>query len=261
MIFNNLIKSSFFFLAGIATTVFAQPGRPGRWGADSALRAGRGGEGMPFSMGTIPCKFKPLYTFQHNMIVAMLSTSAGGDSNRVRTQYYFNDSINQFAGKMLESSRMGAGGGMISITTLKDSSILMLMETEGKKRGFCTKIGRGMKGGRWKNAEQKKENPFEGATKTGRTKTICGYECEEWMKDDNKATHHFWFTKEAAPWFAGMRNQLTSGPSEMPATGVKGMMLEMDKKDKERHSYFLWQVQEVNRNSPFTISTAGYEIR
>lgn len=85
-----------------------------------------------------------------------------------------------------------------------------------------------------KEVEKQRENPEYKITKTGNTKTILGYQCEEYLITSEDGEGHYWVTEkpiEGLSLFSPQSNPMVSNKtmdqySSMFSNAPKGSFLE-----------------------------------
>jgi hypothetical protein len=108
-----------------------------------------------------------------------------------------------------------------------------------------------------KDEETGTENPL--LKKTGRTKTIAGYKCEEYRYDDKNITSRLWITKDFHWSNRDMLQKAFSGSvysHEVP----DGFLMESETKDKSTGKKMIFRVTEVNKDKTISFNMADYEI-
>lgn len=97
-------------------------------------------------------------------------------------------------------------------------------------------------------------------TKTGQTKDILGYTCEEYAFDTEDASGNFWVTDEVD---LKMEEALFMLPKDKkavrPATYPDGFFMEMNSHSKDGKNSTTMQVVEFDDDAPVVISTDGYQ--
>ena len=100
-------------------------------------------------------------------------------------------------------------------------------------------------------------------TKTGNTKMIAGYRCDEYkvVEEDADGYAHVWMTKDVKIK-ADKRNWGKTGmPTYYNYPGFEGsMMLAMDGYDKDNNLEMKMETKEINENYKHSISTVGYSL-
>ncbi|HLN21506.1 MAG TPA: hypothetical protein VK213_10480 [Bacteroidales bacterium] len=100
-------------------------------------------------------------------------------------------------------------------------------------------------------------------TKTGNTKVIAGYKCDEYSyKSEDKTSGKVWFTKEADLQIdkRGWNNSNMSyyyGSNQFN----DGVILATESYDEKGKLQTKSETKEINKNFPHSISTAGYTLR
>jgi hypothetical protein len=144
----------------------------------------------------------------------------------------------------------------------KNGAMLILSDSDGEKSGFAM----GMDKEALKEAAEEGEagdvsdsyKPY----KTGKTKEILGYKCEEYLIDDETSEAHMWVSEELGKKVRKnmLSNQQTFGAAFYHASYMKGMVLEYDFLDKEDGDRVLMQVTDIDMNKAHSISTRSYAV-
>jgi Domain of unknown function (DUF4412) len=114
-----------------------------------------------------------------------------------------------------------------------------------------------------KVAEQQKENPdFTKFKKTGNTKVILTYNCEEFQYTSDKMSMTMWLTNDVENVFKNFSSGLGNAPGgfQMPA-GMTGQMMAMHQVDNEKNIVVDLEVTEINRNETTELSTEGFDFK
>ncbi len=149
----------------------------------------------------------------------------------------------------------------------KNSAMLMLTDSDGEKTGFATTIDpEAMADLAEEYAEEQEEEPTEvdgyNLNKTGKTKDILGYRCEEYLVEDVEAEIHMWVSEELGrevrkEW---LKNNQTFGAMFMHAYALNGMVLEYDLLDKENGKKTIMLVTKIDLNHNHSVNTGGYTV-
>jgi len=163
------------------------------------------------------------------------------------------------------SGNMGQPGQGLFIVDLKNEAIIILSEENGKKSGIVYGMGSFMQD--LKEPEEELDlgespetyisNP--NVTKTGRTKNIAGYKCDEYKYSDEESESLMWITSDlklnARDFFS------TLFKTSMYAGGMQwGYMMEMTTTDKETGERSFMEVTRVDKNSNTRFSLSDYQI-
>ena len=147
------------------------------------------------------------------------------------------------------------------IFDMDNRCFMTLVEGESSKTGIISTIpddstlAAQAKSGKGKPVEQPT------ITKTGNTRVIAGYKCDEYkvVEADNDGYSNVWMTKDLKIK-ADKRNWGKTGmPSYYGYPGFEGQtMLAIESFDKKNKPEMKMETKEINENSPHKISTAGY---
>lgn len=180
---------------------------------------------------------------------------------------YMNPDQVNFAYEILSGDLDNKGKG-IFIVDMKNKATLFLSEEEGERKGIVY----GLDFPSEENALQEEAgnadqdlrdiesiNPY--IKKTGRTKQIAGYPCEEYVYDDpeNDGEIRYWLTDKLN---LKTNNYLGSALKSTLWTGgaTAGFLMESEAVDKESGEKSLMQVTEVNTSAGKKFTMADYQI-
>ena len=147
----------------------------------------------------------------------------------------------------------------------KNSAMLILSDADGEKAGIATTIDKEAIAALAEdyNDDSNEDNDLlpPNIKKTGKTKSILGYKCNEYLVEDEESEVHMWLSEKLGKemrkeW---MNNQQTFGGMFAQAYGMKGMTLEYEtiEKNGERSTML---VTKIDLNHSHKISTKGYTI-
>jgi NAD kinase len=148
----------------------------------------------------------------------------------------------------------------------KNSAMLILTESDGEKTGFATSVDpEAMADMVEEYAEEDTEEAdlsLYNMKKTGKTKNILGYLCEEYLVEDEENEVRMWVSEKLGKelrkdW---MRNQQTFGAMFMHAYALNGMVLEYDLLDKDNGKKTIMLVTEIDMNHSHSVNTGSYAI-
>lgn len=145
----------------------------------------------------------------------------------------------------------------------KNSAMLILSESDGEKTGFATTIDQEALEEEFEDMEEEEETDLDSyrPVKTGRTKTILGYSCDEYLVEDEGGEVHMWISEKLGKevrkeW---MNNQQTFGTMFVHALSMNGAVLEYDFVD-EKGARSVMQVTRIDLNHSHKVDTQGYTI-
>ena len=143
----------------------------------------------------------------------------------------------------------------------KNSAMLILSESDGNKTGFATTIDSEALADEIAEYEEEKDPDSYKAVKTGKTKVILGYSCDEYLVEEDGTEVHMWVSEKLGKemrkeW---MRNQQTFGGLFVHAHAMNGMVLEYDVVDADGAKSVM-QVTKIDLNHSHKVNTNGYTI-
>jgi len=145
----------------------------------------------------------------------------------------------------------------------KNSAMLILTESDGEKTGFATTIDPEAMAELVEDYKEEEEVDVDAykPAKTGKTKDILGYKCDEYLVKDEDTEVHMWVSEELGKemrkdW---MGNKQTFGGMFTHAAYMNGMVLEYDVIDK-RGQKSVMQVKKIDMNHSHKLNTSGYTI-
>lgn len=145
----------------------------------------------------------------------------------------------------------------------KNSAMLILTENDGEKTGFATTIDTEALMEYAEDYEEEEEVDPDSyrPIKTGKTKVILGYSCDEYMVEEDGTEVHMWVSEKLGKevrkeW---MGNQQTFGTMFVHAHAMNGMVLEYDVVDADGRKSVM-QVTKIDLDHSHKVTTNGYTI-
>lgn len=180
---------------------------------------------------------------------------------------YMNPDQVNFAYEILSGDLNNKGKG-IFIVDMKNKATLFLSEEEGAKKGIVYGLDFSLEGNALQeeaaNTDQEVRNIESinpNIKKTGRTKQIAGYPCEEYVYNDpeNEGEIRYWLTDNLN---LKTNNYLGSAlkSSLWTAGAASGFLMESEAVNKKTGEISLMQVTEVNTSTGKKITMADYQI-
>ena len=98
--------------------------------------------------------------------------------------------------------------------------------------------------------------------KTGNTKTLLGYQCEEYLIKEEGSEVRVWSSEKLGKEVEKkmFKNQQIFGGAFVHAAGMDGMALEYDFKDLESGEHGIMRVTQIDLDSKKTITTSEYTV-
>lgn len=229
-------------------------------------------ESMLRAMGFAELDFEEQYSFSSEMVMDMVNYDANEnkESGMLYT-IFFDDSHESFAMRFsAENDETGDIEQTLLIYDMKNHVMLMLSDTEDKNgMAFSLEPGSSYSETTDENHDRESANRYENEMegdpgmiygKTGRSKTISGFRCEEYAWEDENHKAGYWWSSDAgfdyspAYGYMGPLAGLKSGST------AKGMVMEYNFTDKETGSWSKMEVKEINTGSNNTFDVSGYSV-
>ncbi len=191
-------------------------------------------------------EYQASYTFTSSVTYKIESAKKPGESQSIN--YNFGDQV----------IKMEANQEMSSIIDSKNGVMIMLNNKDKTAMVMSTKA---MEAAMKQQQMSQGEKPAAKITKTGRTKTILGYKCEEMLIESDKKTE-VWITKDAgidvSNTFANMNKTSASQiPNEAFTEG--GMLMEMNGYDAAGKVEMHMVMTALSKESK-TVNIGAYKI-
>lgn len=177
---------------------------------------------------------------------------------------HFNPRTKSMAYEII-SGNMGQPGQGMFIIDIKNEAIIILSEEKGEKTGLVYGIGAFFdKAGEELQDTELDETPENflanpNLTKTGKTKTIAGYKCDEYKYSDEESETSFWITNDLKLDTRDYFNTLFK--TNLYAKGFPwGYMMESTTIDKQSGEKSFMQVTRVDNNSGKRFSLSEYKV-
>lgn len=193
------------------------------------------------------------YTFDHQVDMKMTTTDKRGkEESSQEMEMLFSDATPHF-GVRAEVD----GHNSMTIFDMESNQMVALMNMSGQKMAMAMSFDPSLY-----ETEETEEAPEMDFRKTGRTRTILGYRCEEYLAEDEDGRYEFWVTNDDDFNIFGAFSAMSSANKKGSASTTpypSGMTMEMRSTEKNGESMLL-EVTAVNKNKKQTISTQGYQV-
>lgn len=241
-----------FFLL-VAATTFAQKDKSDKGTADQQAMQ----QAMAAMMGGQNCDIAASYAFDHDFDMNMtMVDKKGKEASRMTMRCYLSNDGKRFGYLLLSSSEKKTPSAkmVMDMTTKK---MITLIDQEGRKMAMCMDLNSPLF-----QSDRQVDDPVQKMKKTGRTKTIQGYLCEEYQSVTEEATSSYWVSKKTSipmgKYYKAMSSMKTTpfgGGQDLP---TDGMMMQMESVSKNGEKTKL-EVTAIHPNHTSSISTAGYQ--
>ncbi|OOG77051.1 DUF4412 domain-containing protein [Algoriphagus sp. A40] len=205
------------------------------------------------------------YSFTGYMVMEVTSTDKKGKAeDPVKIQYLLSSNT-EFMGMAFADPKQSETT-TTTIMDTKNQAMVILLEDKGEKSSMAMKLDYDkMQGMVDEEAEKQLEQPDYKITKTGNSKTILGYSCEEYLVTTEDGEGRYWVTEEpiaGVSMFSPQSNPMVSSKtierySSMFSNAPKGTFMEMIFTDKEGAVTDM-KVIELETDSPKKFQMSDY---
>jgi hypothetical protein len=142
-----------------------------------------------------------------------------------------------------------------------NKAMLIMTDSDGEKSGFATTIDPEAMAQRSEANVDESDVAPPNFKKTGNTKKILGYSCDEYLVEDEESEVHMWVSEKLGKemqkeW---MNNQQTFGAMFMHAYAINGMVMEYDILQEDGDKTIM-VITKIDLNHDHSVSTEGYTI-
>ncbi len=213
-----------------------------------------------------PANMQDSYEYTGNIKMDIESWNNDGDSEGTvayTTQY--SEKNNGFAMEFTDEDN-----GYSTIIFDYDNQLMLILTDNGTdKSGFAStlspyqeKVEGPTENEDPANAQSETENIDDYYTsfkKTGKSKTIAGYKCDEYYYEDEEDMISYWMTNDI-PADLWTKVGSSSAFASLYTGRTNGYVMESDQRKKTSKERSQMIVKEVNKNAPAKISTVGYTV-
>lgn len=206
------------------------------------------------------------YSFDHLIQMHIESfDNSGKNTSTGEFIIHLNPNSKNMAYEVVSGDVAKPGQGMFIIDA-DNGAMIMLSNENGEKKGIIYGMGAYMEmmGATYDEDLDLSETPETylanpNVKKTGKTKTIAGYKCEEYLYNDEQSESEIWITKDmklnSQDFFS------TIFKTSMYSHGMGwGYMMEATSVDKTTGEKSLMKVTKVDKNSNTKFSLGNYQI-
>ncbi|RPH31507.1 MAG: hypothetical protein EHM93_13395 [Bacteroidales bacterium] len=221
-------------------------------------------------MGMKDVKHETSYSFTSSMTMEMQSTdSLGKKSEKVLYTTFFDKNSKSFAMEFEAADKQTKEKQQsLFIYDYKNWAMLILGGKSGEKSGIAMEMPKDSaieaKQKQGNNAQDKKDykDYMSSYKPTGRTKTIAGYSCKEYVHENPQGKTEIWATKDVVFDYSSAYGQM-GGMGVFASGGTTsgvGTMMEMHTYAKDSKAQSDLTVVDIKPSNPKTFNLAGYQI-
>lgn len=152
------------------------------------------------------------------------------------------------------------GDKSVILFDTKNNCMLMLNESDGEKTGVAMGIDPEALSELTGEVSDTDQNYTD--LKTGNTKTILGYVCDEYLIREDGTEIRIWISEKMGKEVAReiLNNQQIFGGGFVHAAGMKGMALEYIYKDDSNESTMTMKVTKIDLNTKNSVKVSDYAV-
>jgi|WetSurMetagenome_2_1015567.scaffolds.fasta_scaffold140340_2 hypothetical protein len=204
-----------------------------------------------------PVKIETSYSFTSNIKMEIETFDKKGKStNKGLYNTFFNDSNDAFAYEVVDQEKRDDQKGMF-IFDQKNMASIMLSEDKGEKKGIAT--GLNLNQASPDSAKIDANVPNGKVKRTGNSKRILGYSCDEYLYQDEKYNTSLWVTKDKVWRTGNLYGSIYKNPAMMNGM-PNGFVMEADTKDLQTSELSVMKVIEINEKVNKKFDLSAYEI-
>jgi hypothetical protein len=218
-----------------------------------------------FGQGGADVPIEDSYRFDTNVLYTM-EFSSGDDSSVVDYSMWFSDNDSYMAtqvSNMQTGSNRNEEMPMSVLSVIDDKNKAMIVLMEEQKMAQVVSMDKIRDLSLEETESDGLDSTFEAVKKTGRSKKILGYDCEEFSSENQDTRVTFWVTQDLEVYqknmFFNMSQSLGGNSFRNIPKGAKGFMMEMDFEHKTKKEAGKLIVKEIRKEAK-SISTAGYQF-
>ncbi len=219
-----------------------------------------------FGISSEPVPYETSYSFDQ-LIQMQIETydKSGKKIDEGEFITHFDSNSKSMAYQFVSGDMVSDGQGMFIIDS-KNGAVIMLNAEEGEKKGIVYGMNSLFESlGQTYNEENDLAATPEtylanpNISKTGKTKTIAGYKCEEYEHNDEYSESNYWITKDIAMDTQDYMSTLFK--TSVASNGMGwGYMMEATSVDKQSGEKSIMKVTDVDQHSKVKFSLDEYQI-
>lgn len=211
-------------------------------------------------MNSAPANYENSYSFSSNV---KMETESYNKKGKLESKGYLNtywgSSMDVYAYEIVDEERAEDEKGLF-IFDAKNMVSIILSEKEGEKTGIVTglDLSQMVVPDSLKN-EAGNVALNKNVRKTGSTKTILGYKCDEYVYEDAEDVSNVWITKDKTWKTGSLFGSVYKNPN-LTNGFPQGFVMEADTKHIATGERNVLKVTEINENIKKNIDLATYQV-
>lgn len=202
------------------------------------------------------------YTF-NTMVIYEMTITDGDNSSEVNYEMWFSENAPYMATQVNNNAQpdpKDMPSAILSILDDKNQAMIIVMEEQ--KMAQLLSMSKIKNSAIAESEEEETDTAFEALTKTGNSKQILGYTCEEFVSENESSKLSFWVTTELTLFqknmFFNMSQSLGGNTfGEIPSE-ARGFMMEMNYEDLSSKEKSKMQVVDI-KNETKEINMMEYQ--
>lgn len=207
---------------------------------------------------TKPAEFESDYKFDAYIQMEMTNFDrSGGESDKILYDSYMTKGGGTYA---MIFTQEGTPTSIIFDT--ENNALLMLTESGGEKAGMVMAVNPEAISELAGGSEQESGTDTYESFKTGKTKSILGYSCDEYLLAEGSGEIRVWTSEKLGKEVGQemLSNQQAFGGAFSHAVFMNGMVMEYNFSDNDNGEKMVLKVTKIDMNGSHTISTSEYHV-
>ena len=204
------------------------------------------------------------YSFDTMVLYEMIITNSSQESSTVNYEMWFPQKDSYMATKVENikgNDTRDMPSSILSILDDKNQAMIILMEEQ--KMIQLISMNKMKDLAKKENEIESIDSEFASIKKTGISKKILGYNCQEFTAQNDSGQMTFWITEELSLFqknmFFNISQSLGGNTFENIHEGAKGFMMEMHFEDQDKNEKGVMKVKDIQKISK-TVVMSEYQV-
>lgn len=235
----------------------SKPSTENKQSSDERMEAAMGNFMKSMGVG-VDVNHKHVFVFSTRMKMLIENTDENGQVDKpIYYTSYFNSDNSDYGIEFMDDN----GNQSCFIFDPENHCTLILTQEGDNKNGIATSLGE--EDFRQMEAEYSDDERPESFNlkKTGNTKSISGFKCQEYVSEDDRTAVSLWVTQDLKGKINSSiyKSQLFAGTFWM-ADKADGVLIQYNSRSKITSEHTVMTVKEIDPNISHKINTEGYVI-